>query len=158
MQVYTSSYGIWYKPPFRWIWILWALLFARSRRKPTILALEEVWIWVLLYPKNLCLVGWRGKERWLFRSSPLAKIADRLTRTAMSDTKTFPPQHYHIPNTIVLLLDSPAKGRDILDNRPSDVVDLALVQLQNIGIQLVEWRTLLYRRLNVPRLMKVFSP
>jgi hypothetical protein len=38
---------------------------------------------------------------------------------------------------------------------PEEMLDIALEKMQSVGINLVEWRTLLYRRMNVPRIVSV---
>jgi hypothetical protein len=43
----------------------------------------------------------------------------------------------------------------ILNHEPEEVVDLALEKLQEAGIMLVEWHSLLYRRMNVPLVIRV---
>ena len=43
----------------------------------------------------------------------------------------------------------------ILSNDPAEVVDMALDRLQRAGVQLIEWRALLYRRMNVPIVVTV---
>ncbi|KAL4250063.1 hypothetical protein ABKN59_004914 [Abortiporus biennis] len=40
---------------------------------------------------------------------------------------------------------------------PAEVVDRALHALQQAGVQLIEWRALLYKRMNVPVIVKDFS-
>lgn len=45
--------------------------------------------------------------------------------------------------------------RDIMDNAPEVVVDMALAQLQKHGVELIEWRAPLYRRMHVPIIIKV---
>lgn len=54
-------------------------------------------------------------------------------------------------------IDSPyhKKYDGILNLQPAEVVDLALERLQTAQIILIEWRALLYRRMNVPVLVKV---
>ncbi|KAH9474863.1 hypothetical protein JR316_0013331 [Psilocybe cubensis] len=49
------------------------------------------------------------------------------------------------------------KQDNILDKHPAEIVDIALDTLQSLGIQLVEWRSLLYRRLGVPVLVLDYS-
>ncbi|KAH9946611.1 hypothetical protein B0H21DRAFT_399582 [Amylocystis lapponica] len=44
----------------------------------------------------------------------------------------------------------------IFDQAPLDLVDLALATLQSAGVEPVEWRSLLYRRMGVPVLLKNF--
>ena len=43
---------------------------------------------------------------------------------------------------------------DILRREPAEVVDMALGKLQTAGIVLLEWLALLYRRMNVPVIIK----
>jgi len=50
-----------------------------------------------------------------------------------------------------------AKISNILDNHPAEVVEIALNALQRAGIQMIEWRALLYRRMRVPILVSVSS-
>lgn len=59
----------------------------------------------------------------------------------------FPPRTY---------LDAPIKqdNDDTLRYEPAEVVDMALGRLQRAGIVLIEWHSLLYRRMNVPVLIK----
>lgn len=40
---------------------------------------------------------------------------------------------------------------------PEELVDRALKTLQDAGVQLIEWRSLLYRRMGVPVVLKVNS-
>jgi len=47
------------------------------------------------------------------------------------------------------------KPEDLFLCEPSAVVDLALYRLQKAGVALIEWRSLLYRRMNVPFVIKV---
>ncbi|KAF4613878.1 hypothetical protein D9613_007534 [Agrocybe pediades] len=42
-------------------------------------------------------------------------------------------------------------------HHPAELVDLALQALQRAKIEIVEWRSLLYRRMNVPNLVKDYS-
>ena len=48
-----------------------------------------------------------------------------------------------------------ASKKTILDYEPAEVVDIALQKLQKAGVELIEWRSLLYRRMNVPVILKV---
>lgn len=59
-----------------------------------------------------------------------------------------PPNHFH-------LHVSPPRNRIILENDPIEVLDLALSRLQAAGVKLIEWRDLVYRRMNVPASIKV---
>ena len=59
-------------------------------------------------------------------------------------------QHHHsIPQL---------EAKDIFACNPAEVVDIALSHLQNAGTQLIEWRALLQRRMNVPRCVNVYLP
>ncbi|TDL22820.1 hypothetical protein BD410DRAFT_769812 [Rickenella mellea] len=58
------------------------------------------------------------------------------------------PDFSHIPPQ--KLVHGVKTEQDILDYEPGEVVDIALQALQNDNIKLVEWRALLYRRMNVP--------
>jgi hypothetical protein len=42
-----------------------------------------------------------------------------------------------------------------LDDHPAVLVDKALETMQREGIQVIEWRALLYRRMKVPVFVKV---
>ncbi|KAF8328987.1 hypothetical protein F5887DRAFT_1006143 [Amanita rubescens] len=46
---------------------------------------------------------------------------------------------------------------DILRREPAEVVDMALGKLQTAGIVMLEWLALLYRRMNVPVIIKNYS-
>jgi hypothetical protein len=46
-------------------------------------------------------------------------------------------------------------NKNVFDLPPAELVDLALSRLQNAGVKLIEWRALLYRRMNVPVIVKV---
>ena len=46
----------------------------------------------------------------------------------------------------------------IYELSPEELVDKALKALQNAGIQLIEWKSLLYRRMGVPLIIKVCCP
>ncbi|KAJ7180718.1 hypothetical protein C8R46DRAFT_985746 [Mycena filopes] len=52
---------------------------------------------------------------------------------------------------------SPTKIRSILDKDPIEVLDIALSRLQAVGIKLIEWQDLVYRRMNVPAIIKNYS-
>jgi len=43
----------------------------------------------------------------------------------------------------------------ILNHEAEEVVDLALEKLQDAGIMMVEWRSVLYHRMNVPLVIRV---
>ncbi|KAF8964812.1 hypothetical protein BDZ97DRAFT_1814611 [Flammula alnicola] len=60
------------------------------------------------------------------------------------------PSH-HFPRDI--------KTKPLLDrdHEPAEIVDIALQALQRAGVELIEWRAVLYRRMNVPILVKNFS-
>jgi len=60
-------------------------------------------------------------------------------------------------NSSRIILNAPlnSKEDDILNNKPEVVVDKALERLQRAGVVLIEWRALLYRRMNVPIIVKV---
>ncbi|KAG0693943.1 hypothetical protein DFH29DRAFT_1006785 [Suillus ampliporus] len=45
----------------------------------------------------------------------------------------------------------------ILDRLPEEVVDIAIQALKNGGLQLVEWGTLLYRRMKIPGILRNFQ-
>ncbi|KAJ7162031.1 hypothetical protein C8R46DRAFT_1103279 [Mycena filopes] len=45
----------------------------------------------------------------------------------------------------------------ILDNDPSEVLDLALSRLQAVGVEVIEWRDLVYRRMKVPASITNYS-
>ena len=44
---------------------------------------------------------------------------------------------------------------DVYEYSPEELVDKALKTLQDAGIELIEWSSLLYRRMNVPVIVKV---
>ncbi|KAI0245813.1 hypothetical protein BJV78DRAFT_1382097 [Lactifluus subvellereus] len=44
-----------------------------------------------------------------------------------------------------------------LDLLPEEILDITLDKMQSAGIKPVEWRTLLYRRMNVPRIVSNYS-
>ena len=46
---------------------------------------------------------------------------------------------------------------NVYEFSPEDLVDKALRALQEAGVQLIEWKTLLYRRMGVPVILKVRS-
>ena len=53
--------------------------------------------------------------------------------------------------------------KDVFESSPEELVDIALSRLQAAGIQLIEWMALLYRRMDVPIIIRasglsVFSP
>ncbi|PFH47180.1 hypothetical protein AMATHDRAFT_7022 [Amanita thiersii Skay4041] len=50
-----------------------------------------------------------------------------------------------------------SETQSILDCKPAEIVDAALVQLQTMGIELVEWKALLMRRMDVPIILRDFS-
>ena len=56
-----------------------------------------------------------------------------------------------------LFLNAPPERveEDLFLYEPSVVVDMALHRLQRAGVHLIEWRSLLYRRMNVPVVIKV---
>ncbi|KDQ11381.1 hypothetical protein BOTBODRAFT_46501 [Botryobasidium botryosum FD-172 SS1] len=64
---------------------------------------------------------------------------------------------FHGSDARTLLLGPPAKRQDILNKQPSEVVDLALSRMREMGVQMIEWGTLLYRRMDVPRIMKDYA-
>lgn len=47
--------------------------------------------------------------------------------------------------------------KDVFEQQPAELVDIALLRLQAAGIELIEWRALLYRRMAVPIIVKDFS-
>jgi hypothetical protein len=49
-------------------------------------------------------------------------------------------------------------AKPLLDLPPEELLDIAVEKLQRASIRLVEWRTLLYRRMNVPRIVTVSLP
>ena len=53
-----------------------------------------------------------------------------------------------------LLLKSLDAG-NILKNEPAEVVDMALQELRRAGVELIEWRAELYRRMHVPIVVMV---
>ncbi|KDQ07485.1 hypothetical protein BOTBODRAFT_139998 [Botryobasidium botryosum FD-172 SS1] len=77
------------------------------------------------------------------------------TETLLSSPLTLSP--FHGAGSSSLLLELPAKRQDILDSQPSEVVDLALSRMREIGVQMIEWGTPLYRRMNVPRIMSNYA-
>lgn len=44
--------------------------------------------------------------------------------------------------------------KDVFDRRPAELVDVALTRLQEAGVELIEWKALLYRRMAVPIIVK----
>jgi hypothetical protein len=44
---------------------------------------------------------------------------------------------------------------DMFTLQPEALVDMAMERLSAAGVQLIEWRALLYRRLNIPIIAKV---
>jgi hypothetical protein len=46
---------------------------------------------------------------------------------------------------------------NILNNEPAEVVDMALQELRRAGVELIEWRAELYRRMNVPIVVMDYS-
>lgn len=83
-----------------------------------------------------------------------AYISYHLCRpTTMSQTQTisaspsFSPFHR-------LYLDTSSR-QSVLYLDPAEVVDIALQKLQKAGVELIEWRSLLYRRMNVPVVLVV---
>jgi hypothetical protein len=71
----------------------------------------------------------------------------------MSQTQTIStsPNFSHFPQRLFLN----ASTKTILDHEPPEVVDIALQKLQKAGVELIEWRALLCRRMNVPVILKV---
>ena len=54
---------------------------------------------------------------------------------------------------------SQADTANIYESSPEELVDRALKTLQDAGIQLIEWQSLLHRRMNVPVVIRVsFGP
>ena len=53
-----------------------------------------------------------------------------------------------------LFLNLPAKEETIFFHDPAVVVDIALERLHQASIVLLEWRAALYRRMNVPIVVK----
>ncbi|KAF8549497.1 hypothetical protein OG21DRAFT_1478836 [Imleria badia] len=53
--------------------------------------------------------------------------------------------------------ESEQPRNNVFDRTPAELVDLALSTLQAAGVQLTEWRALLYRRMNVPVIVKDYS-
>ncbi|KAH9940638.1 hypothetical protein B0H21DRAFT_754562 [Amylocystis lapponica] len=66
-----------------------------------------------------------------------------------SDAPSYPSEH-------ALHLEIKSPSPSIFDQTPLDLVDLALATLQSAGVEPVEWRSLLYRRMGVPVLLKNF--
>ncbi|KAJ2928188.1 hypothetical protein H1R20_g8904, partial [Candolleomyces eurysporus] len=70
-----------------------------------------------------------------------------------------PPPPYDFPSITVkekqLSVYSPPK--DLFDRQPAELVDVAISRLQAAGVELIEWRALLYRRMSVPIFVKDFS-
>jgi hypothetical protein len=62
-----------------------------------------------------------------------------------------PPGFEHFPHKIV---EKPVK-KELLDDSPAGIVDVALQALQGAGIEPVEWGPLLYHRMHVPVIVKV---
>jgi hypothetical protein len=71
----------------------------------------------------------------------------------MSQTQTSHAFHEH-PRSLILkgteVKDSFSNAAALFDHEPMELVDMALRRLQNSGIQPVEWRSRLYRRMGVP--------
>jgi hypothetical protein len=44
---------------------------------------------------------------------------------------------------------------DLLDFKPAEVIDVALCRLQDIGVELIEWRVLVFARMDVPVMFRV---
>ncbi|KAI0264173.1 hypothetical protein BC834DRAFT_970902 [Gloeopeniophorella convolvens] len=67
---------------------------------------------------------------------------------------------YHSPTisaTHILYPSPPPSPPPTPDLPPEALVDLALVRLRDAGIELIEWRATVYRRMNVPVIVKDFS-
>ncbi|KDR77351.1 hypothetical protein GALMADRAFT_139336 [Galerina marginata CBS 339.88] len=64
-----------------------------------------------------------------------------LTLSSSPDFSHIPPQKF---------IQDAKKEKHILDYQPAEVVDIAIQALQNVNVKLIEWRALLYRRMNVP--------
>lgn len=86
---------------------------------------------------------------------PGAESSTSTPSTIMSLTQTITIHHRFTSSQT--FIDSPylKKYDGILNLQPVEVVDLALERLQTAQIILIEWRALLYRRMNVPVLVKV---
>jgi len=71
----------------------------------------------------------------------------------MSQTQTIStsPNFSHLPQRLFFNTST----KTILDHEPAEVVDIALQNLQKAGVELIEWRALLCRRMNVPVILKV---
>lgn len=51
--------------------------------------------------------------------------------------------------------DVDSAPKDVFDNSPSHLVGVALARLQAAGVELIEWRAMLYRRMSVPVIVRV---
>ena len=63
-------------------------------------------------------------------------------------------QTYEHPQSLILkgteVKDGFSNATALFDHDPMELVDMALHQLQSGGVQPVEWRSRLYRRMGVP--------
>ncbi|KAF9068492.1 hypothetical protein BDP27DRAFT_1421850 [Rhodocollybia butyracea] len=76
-------------------------------------------------------------------------MSEILTETCIPLMPPKQPKHY--------LPLSPPHRTDILDNKPPEVVDIALFVLQRLSVKLIEWQGLAHRRMNVPILLRDYS-
>ncbi|KAF8530443.1 hypothetical protein BU17DRAFT_36210 [Hysterangium stoloniferum] len=74
---------------------------------------------------------------------------------SQTETITTSTSNGHFSQQICL---NPQPNDDqILHYESAQVVDMALERLQHAGMMLIEWRSLLYRRMNVPMIVKNYS-
>ena len=65
------------------------------------------------------------------------------------------PIHAERPLNIAIGPQDAQSVSYIYELSPEELVDKALKALQNAGVQLIEWKSLLYRRMGVPLIIKV---
>ncbi|KAF8530433.1 hypothetical protein BU17DRAFT_36186 [Hysterangium stoloniferum] len=74
---------------------------------------------------------------------------------SQTETITTSTSNGHLSQQICL--NPPPNDDQILHYESAQVVDMALERLQRAGMMLIEWRSLLYCRMNVPMIVKNYS-